>query len=153
MSRFQLLAQGGQQPQCGSGFALSQMHPDLADGQFVALGQVGGGGQLALAQQHQDLGRRHFGDAVDELFLAGGLFGLGDDEGRAVYIVLGKFHAGQKELADNKAINHLIILLGQVEALTTMLLSSSQVVPFVEDTGQTKLGIIDNLQRLLPGPV
>ena len=93
----------------------------------------------------------HFRDAMDKIFLARRLFGLRDNRSRLCHITLGQLHASQKEFADNEAVNDAIILLGQVEALAPMSLGASQVVPFVEHAGQAKMGIIDNLQRLIPG--
>src|SRR5258708_27359635 len=144
-----LLAQLRQHRQrCGRG-ADVLICPGLANGKLVRLRAMSGSCQVALAQQRQHLRGSNVRDAIHKVFLARGLTGLSQQSSRAGDISLGQLQAGKQHLTENEAVNHSLILPRQVEALSPVLLSSLQVVPFVEYTGQAKMRFVDNLKRLI----
>ena len=67
----------------------------------------------------------------------------------ASHIAPGQFQAGEEHFADNESVNHAVILPRQLQALLRVLLSGIQVVPFVANTGQTKIRFSGIRQRLI----
>src|SRR6266581_554700 len=87
-----------------STITLSRMYSSLTDGELVRLRQVSGCCQMALVQQRQHLGGRHFRDARHKVVLARGLSGLGEQSDPTGHISPGQFQAGEQHLTGNDSV-------------------------------------------------
>src|SRR5947207_14977002 len=134
-----LLAQLLQHRQSCGRVSLSQMYPGLTDRDVVCLRQMSGCRQVALPKQREHLDGSHLRYTIHKVLLARVLGSLREQYGGAGHIFLGPSQVGKKHLTDNEAVNHSLILPREVEALAPVLRSLIQVIPFVEDTGETKM--------------
>src|SRR6266498_517475 len=121
------------------------MYSRLAHGKIIGLSQMCRYFEVILSKQRQHLCGSHFRNAIYKVLLACGLTCLCQNSCRASHVSSCKFHAGKKHLRDNESINHSFILPYELKALLSMLLSCIQVIPFVEDTCQTKMHFTNNL--------
>src|SRR5215470_18750991 len=102
--------------------------------------------QMTLAQQDQHVCGSNLRYPIGKVILACRLIGLSEQSGRAGQIALGQLQASEKHLTDNESVNHAIILPRQLEALSPVLLSRSEVIPFVVYACEAKMRIVDNLK-------
>jgi hypothetical protein len=77
------------------------------------------------------------------------LVGPSQNRGRARHISPSEFQARKKYLMDDISINHSLVLPSEVEALSRVLLSGIQFIPFIEHTGETKMHFANKLKRLI----
>jgi hypothetical protein len=80
--------------------------------------------------------------------LAHGLLGLRQHCGRASRISPGHPEAGEKHFTDHISVNRFVKLPCQLEALLAVLLSRTEIVPFVREAGQAKIRIAGTRGRL-----
>ncbi len=121
--------------------ALGQVNAGLAERERVLLRQLGSGFQPILLQEDEHPNGSHLGRPVRKVRLARRLLSLRQHGVCAGTIALGQFQAGEKDLGANEPVNHAIILPQQLQALFPMLFGGLQIVPFVMDAGQAKMGI------------
>jgi len=127
---------------------LGQVYPSLADREFVRLRQLSGCRQIALVKGHKYLCGSNLGHTKRKAMLAHRLAGLIQNSGRTSHISLGEFQAGEECFTDDGLITHLL-LSRQLHALLPVTLSSVQVVPLVEYTGQAEIRFGSQCQWML----
>ena len=126
---------------------MGQVNSRLTAGDFMILCQLSGGCQFALGKQQSHLNSRSLWCLVYEIMMAYGLMDLCQKSSCIGQFSPGQFQADKKQFAFYEYVIMLFIWLRFLEGFFSMMLRSIQIIPFIPNTGQTKMHMDCNRNR------